>query len=345
MPDMLARSMMYLNETTSTKWMSRRGQIHSIRENALRVLDYAEPQKFLDDNKQNIATITFLAGAGSRWVKSVLSAKKRGEALDVDPDKPRCLAPVEDVINPGKKVPIGTYNLAALKGIGRHFVVYRTHLQEIKSMAHDAGLDDVTYFEQTVPGGASSPLGHGDALRQLLPALPDSLQFVITNFGGDPNSKETMITSLLVLAAMQRAKENLKPYGLMPTAYFANPTYPITVRKDGLPIDFAHRKLKASPPAADNKPAQTNVGIRLYMRGALKDVIFHYEKYYDPQSGYKLDGNVGNEFGLDNIDAYLSKPGRFRLLCVARPEEIKGSAKTWENIESFVAAMKMILGK
>ncbi len=353
-------ALIHLNHVTSTRWEacrsrwenSPRGQvtnrhINSIRGDALNVLGYKTVQEFLNDNTGRIATVTFLAGAGTRWKGSVEAAQKRGEAKLFDPEKPRCLAPVEDLDRPGRTVPIGHYNLAAVGGIGTHFIVYSSHPDEIRSVAENAGLVGAKFFEQTKPENLELPLGHGDAMRQLLPELKDSFHFIITNFGGDPNSRETIITSLLVLAAMQEAEEEFRPCGIMPTAYFADPPFPIEIDSSGLPKHFMHKKLMEGASSSIDKglPIQTNVGIRVYTREGLDASVFHFWNFFHKKIGYKIEGNSTNEFGLDNIDKFMAKLKRFRLLCIARPEEIIGRVKKFEDIEGFLASMRVVLGK
>jgi hypothetical protein len=295
------------------RWSSEmRGQVidqrvMTIRDCALDVLGCNSVKEFLQYNTDRVATVTFLGGAGSRWINSVVAAQAKGEALDVDINKPRSLALIADLTRPGCRTPIGRYNLTAVEGIGTPFVSYKTNIKEMEYVVEQSGLANVRYISDPVSQWINTPLGHGHAMRFVLPSLGDSFHFIITNFGGDPNSRDTIITSLLVLAAMQKMDEELRPWGLMPTAYFINPPYPITLT--GLAASFAE-----------------------------------FSQHFDPKKGYSIPGNKGNDFGLDNIDTFLARIKRFRLLCVARPEEITSSVKEWKNIDGFLASMRVILG-
>lgn len=291
------------------------------------------------------ATVTLLAGAGTRWVDS-LSGRELPQGYSSD--MPRCAYPVEDVTDPGKTIPVGAYNLRAVSGLGKHFIVWGSHKGSIENIVLQAGIEDAVFVEQSKKGFLK-PLGHGDAMAQVMPHLGPEIDFVIANFGGDANSRETILTSLLVLAAMQEAEEKLMPWGILPTTMVQGAKYPIGLNGDGFPVSFGHQKLKGAAHSSGEMP--TNVGVRLYSRRPLADAIDHFNlpEFFVPGSGYIIPGNTANEFALDNVDAYMSvnengvSRQRFRILNVAGVEETT-AVKGLDNVDAFLAAQKIILG-
>jgi hypothetical protein len=338
-----------LNYYTSNGWREASAKIGHIRMASLARAGLTV-DAFLKGYKDRIATVTFLAGEATRWVNSIKAAQEKGLALNVDLEKPRCLAPVPDILG-GGEIPIGAYNLRAIKGIGKNIIVYRTHLREIKKMAEGEDIKEAIYVKEEFPGSFDMLLGHGDAMRQVLPSLNDSIEFVITNFGGDPNSRQTIITSLLVIAAMRKAETDL--LGLIPTSLVDNPKYPIRVDENGLPVSFGHSRLMGRSSIAN---AQTNLGLRLYLREPLSMIVDEvFRNFFDPKKGYLLNQD-NPEFGLDNIDMIMagtdekfakvnpkfSQRGKLRTLCIGDPAEISGSVKEWGDIAAFIAAQRLI---
>jgi len=291
------------------------------------------------------ATVTMLAGVGTRWLDSL---KGRELPVGYSLDMPRSTYPIEDVTRSGENIPIGSYNLRALKDLGRHFIVWGSHKDAIENIVRQAGIEDAVFVEQSKKG-FPKPLGHGDAMAQVVPYLDPEIKFVVANFGGDANSRETVLTSLLVLAAMQEVEEKLAPWGILPTTLVQGAKYPIGLNADGFPVSYGHQKLKGAADSSGEMP--TNVGVRLYSRAPMVDAIdyFTQPEFFDPGSGYAIPGNAANELALDNVDDYMSvnNEGRsrqkFRILNIAGREEtvaVKGA----DDIDAFLAAQKIILG-
>ncbi len=324
-----------LNAYTSMRWHEAAQKLPTIRKEALAVLGCHDENAFLHYCQNRVATVVFLAGAGSRWVESV----RLSQRTDIDPEKPRCLAPIADIDNPEKQIPIGTYNLRAIQGIGQTHIVWRTHLSEISDMADNSGIINPNFSEQIVPPGFSSPMGHGDALRQIFPKFGDQIKFVVTVFGGDVTSRETILSSLMVMAAMQKLGRKQLPWGILPTTLIDNPVYFIEVDDKGLPTRFGHNKLLAGAGQVDR--AQCNVGLRLYLKDAIAPIIQEYAGTFDAEKGYQIAGNQGNEFALDNIDTRLAAEHRLRGLCIARPEEIT-PVKNVLGLDAFLAAQRSL---
>ena len=301
--------------------------------------------------------LTLLAGAGTRWVKTLSAAKARVGSSPKDEfervvasfalESPRGLFPVRNFIaRGGARIPMAAYAVDAFRRLGRQIVVVRGWEDEIRrAVLEPLGVapGDADFCTQRGgPGG--KVLGHGDAARQARPFWEGS-RYVMTNFGGDANSPLTAALALRTLAALDEAGEEV---GLvLPVAKIRNPAYPIRLDSGGLPRAFGHDKLggAGAAGAAGASPsgdgfAYTNVGIRVYRAADLIAAIEEVEaKYWDPGIGYSIPGNDpdGHEFALDNVDALLAERGKARILAVANPEELT-PAKSFDELAHFEAA-------
>jgi hypothetical protein len=321
----------------------------------LRALAWVDRGGVPPELREATACLTLLAGAGTRWVKTLSAARARVGSAPRDEFErtvaefplgaPRGLFPARNFINRGgPRIAMAAYAIDAFRRLGRQVIVIRGWEDEIRSEVLEAlGMapGDARFCAQREgPGG--KVLGHGDAARQARPFWEGS-RYVMTNFAGDANSPLTAALALRALAALDAAGDDV---GLMlPVANIPNSAYPIRLDKDGLPRAFGHDKLggsggMAAEPVADGGCSYTNVGIRAYRTADLRAVIEEVEeKYWDPEVGYSIPGNDpdGHEFALDNIDAMLAERGKARILAVANPEELT-PAKNFDELEHFEAA-------
>lgn len=309
-------------------------------------------------------SLTLLAGSGSRWVRS-LEAARRGDcppglerARDFDPSLPRGLFPVSDRLGlgavpglPPGTIPVAAYALAAVRGLPRHLVVVRGAEAEIEArilaplgMAPPAS----RFRSQEAPYG--KPLGHGDAAWQCRDLLAGS-EWVIANFGGDANSRLTVESSLLALAALAPSGVDL----VIPAAPVPSPAYPIQLDAEGLPRGFGHAKLQGAAAsgsaggglAGAGSLGYTNVGLRAYRVSALLEALDDFRRrYWVEGKGYAIPGNdpEGREFALDNVDALFAAQGRARVLAIADPDELT-PAKALEDVPAFEAAAAGVVAR
>lgn len=294
--------------------------------------------------------LTLLAGSGSRWVKSLAAAAGRGEGRPFDPARPRGLYPVRDFLGGSGEIPIASYALAAVKGLGRQLLVVRGWEREISAeilaplgicVAEEAewGPGAARFFTQEAPFG--KPLGHGDAAWQSRSLWGDA-EYVVCNFGGDANSRRTVLVALLALDALRARGEGVDL--LLPAAPLDSPAYPIRIDEEGLPRGFGHAKLQGGATAAAG-PGYTNVGLRVYAASALLHRTASFRaRFWAEGRGYAIPGNdpEGREFALDNVDAELACEGRARILAIARPEELT-PAKSVEDLPAFERAMRSVV--
>lgn len=300
--------------------------------------------------KARVACVTLLAGSGSRWVESIREARAAGVPVDFDEAKPRGLFPVRNVMGEGPdRLPIASYALGAVRGLGRNVIVTRGFEAEIESsILRPLGYrsDEYAFREQAVRGG--KPRGHGDAAFQCMD-LWDDRAYVIFNFGGDASNPLTAALGLACMAALD--KDGAAPGLLLPVTRKPSPAYPIRVDGDGRPLSFGHAKLKAPSAAAepggdeaDDGAAYTNVGVRIYRAAELAEAVNELRRrYWTAERGYALPGNdpAGGEFALDNVDEYLAEKGAARLLFVARPEELS-PVKSLADVPRFEADIEAV---
>jgi hypothetical protein len=293
--------------------------------------------------------LTLLAGSGSRWVKSLAAAAARGDSAEAkpssfDPAKPRGLFPVRDFLLGGERLPIAAYALAAVDGLGRHLLVVRGWENEIEAeilRPLGIGRADRDFFTQEAAFG--KPLGHGDAVWQCR-SLWKGADYVITNFGGDANSRLSILSSLLALDALRATGAGAEL--LIPAAHQESPAYPIRLDEAGLPRGFGHAKLQGTSVAAGPAASgYTNVGVRIYSASALLERVESFRRrFWIEGQGYAIPGNdpEGHEFALDNVDAELAAEGRARILALGQTEELT-PAKSVEDIPAFEDAMRRVI--
>ena len=334
---------------------SKHGTAHEARE-ALAFELGAGASAYL---RSQTCCITFLAGAGTRWVKSLAAAKEKADRAPSDDYSrlvagfpvaaPRGLFPVRNFItsNPSR-IPMAAYAVDAFKGLGRQIFVVRGWEEAIKErIMGPLGVDErsVCFFTQR-EGPSGKVLGHGDAARQSMDLWGDS-RYVLANFGGDANSPLTALASLLALAELEAAGEKIGL--LLPVAEIENPAYPVILDDEGLPRAFGHNKLGGSTAPGlrgfpSNENSYTNVGIRAYRTDALVAAIEEIvAASWSEDTGYSIPGNdpEGHEFALDNVDALLASRREARILAIANPEELT-PAKSFDDIGSFEMAAKKV---
>ena len=343
-----------LDFLSTVGWKKAVGNGPQIRRTGLDLLGYKDSEAFLDANRSRIGFVALLAGASSRWVKSIQAQHNIGQSLDIDIDKPRCLANVPDVLHEGETIPIGAYTVRALQGLGKMFIVWGTYPISIENMVKGCGVDDATYVQQKIYPGQIKPLGHGDALIQTWDHFSCGIEYLVTCFGGDAQNRETILTSLIVFMALQKLDENRRPHALIPSTYMHmdEPKYPILLNESGFPSSFVQPKLQGI-----NLPAGhylTNVGVRMYRTADIAGLIEKYRSTYIEGTGYNIPENAKgdiHECALDNFDGALTPSegeklaggGRIRTLAISYNGEISSSVKDHSGINGFLDVQREFL--
>ena len=307
-----------------------------------------------------VSCITLLAGAGTRWIRSLSAARARlaetgsdaGTAVSDFPlTAPRGLFPVQNFLGSGSlTIPLAAYALDAFRGLGRQLVVIRGWEREIRErVLVPLGIpDSLIDFHTQEEGPAGKVLGHGDAVLQAMDLWKHS-KYVMVNFGGDASSPLTALVSLLALKDSRSAGEATDL--ILPVARIEGAAYPIFIDRKGLPRKFGHDKLGGKGPGIQGSATEglklsgfTNVGVRVYRTQALADALGEIQAlYWREGRGWEIPGNdpAGNEFALDNLDSLLAERGRARILPVAAPEELT-PAKSFDELEKFIAAIRIV---
>jgi hypothetical protein len=340
---------------------------------------FPDARAYLADLSRRTVCLTLLAGSGSRWVKSLAAAAALPEAERpawydpaFDTERPRGLYRVRDFLGlaprasegaGGARIPVASYSLEAVKGFGRHLIVVRGWEDEIDAeVLFPLGIGRAMrdFFTQDAPFG--KPLGHGDAAWQCRGSWKGA-DYVVTNFGGDANSRLTIGTGLLVLDALNYAAgvspKDMRGFAdlLIPAAPVGYASYPIGIDAEGLPRSFGHAKLEGvadghakpegSAGTARETGSLTNVGLRVYRAPALLGAVEGFRsRFWVDGEGYAIPGNdpAGHEFALDNVDKAFAEAGRARLLAAARSRELT-PAKSLDDIPAFEAAMAEVVAE
>jgi hypothetical protein len=323
-----------------------------------------------DFDPRQVSCLTLLAGAGTRWVKSLAAARERlaeegetafGPIADFPLDSPRGLFPVRNFLGlGGPTIPLSAYALDAFRSLGRHLIVIRGWEREIrqKVLAPLGIPDSKVDFHSQAAGPSGKVLGHGDATLQAFDLWKDS-KYIIVNFGGDASSPLTALIALLTMKSLGKEGEGVDL--LLPVARIEGGAYPIFVDGEGLPRRFGHDKLGGGEPGARDSDLQgsaapipesgsvrlsgfTNVGVRVYRSAALAEALGEMKQHYWREGiGWDIPGNdpAGHEFALDNVDALLASRGRARILPMAAPEELT-PAKSFDELGAFEAAIEKV---
>lgn len=337
--------------------------IVSLETELLRLSGSDNMASFLQKVKKDTLVITAVAGAATRWKKSI--AEPQNEAIvrdrNINPDAPRCMALVQDYDQPDQMIPIGTYNLRAVHDLGDQVVVYGGGNPE-QAMVHRLQLynelispmkANVRLYKQKIYPNKEKPSGHGDLLLQIFkdPSMSEIIKgkkYVIANFGGDANSYQTAVLSLLTMYVLDEYGISLGSF--IPTTIPTTiPTeqekdfYPLYTDSNGIPTNSYHPKDDKVKP--DGSPSgQTNVGFRLYSMEQLMKVMRPYEEAQARmERGEDIEYPVG-ELKQDHFDqACMQGLGMNALVApIAIGEEIIHTPKGVDNLAQFEADMRVV---
>ncbi len=315
-----------------------------------------------DTLKRETCCLSLLAGAGTRW-KRTLEEAKQGKipALDSETlslarefslDWPRGLFPVRNYIGDiGGRIPMAAYAIDAFKRLGNLCIVIRGWEEEIRQQILsplDIQQNKVRFLGQCL-GPLGKPLGHGDAVYQAM-GLWRRYKYLIVNFAGDANSPFTALLGLRCMQALEN--QGLELGLLLPAAPVQNPAYPIYLDAQGIPRSLGHAKLKGQSAAGESGSfsvntsniGYTNVGIRVYRTDLLAAAMEEMRALYWKEGwGYAIPGNdpAQREFALDNVEEHMARRGQARIFAAARPEELT-PAKSFDEINNFEKAVKAV---
>jgi len=309
------------------------------------------------DGAHAAVSITFLAGAGTRWRASLAEAKRRfsepgagrSEAAEFPDDAPRGLFPVPDYTrgrDGARRVAMAAYAFDAVRRIERHIVVVRGWEKEIDELAlAPSGISrDARAFFTQRGGPEGQVYGHGDATLQCEELWKNS-RYVVTNFAGDANSALTVELALRAFARFDA--RGIELGAIIPIARVDAPSYPVYLSDEGLPIGFWHNKLAGEAPRGRPAPF-TNVGIRVYRADWLARALHEMEAKYRASDGrgayiWDIPGNdpAKHECALDNVDNHLAGQGLARVMPISLPRELT-PLKELGEYRGFVSAAREV---
>ncbi len=293
--------------------------------------------------REEVAAVSVVAGAGTRWLTSLEEHPDLGKQHKVTSDDPRCAARVDNYLATidGEQIPIGAYNFDAVFGLGLNVVIYGNGLDMIEQDIVGPFIRNdpfrVEYVHQDVLPGKPKVSGHGDAFRQAREFWQDST-YVITNFGNDTNSRNTAMMSLLGIYLLNEEGSDISH--ILPVTYVPSPSYRVIM--DGtVPTEVRHAKLRGDE--VDESNGFTNVGVRIYRTEDAKRVVDQFWAAQQNEGSYaSLNPNGNDEFALDHIDARLMEERTARLMPVSSASELC-PAKKLTDIPKYMAAMKQVL--
>lgn len=332
-----------INYYLTKGWQKALANKKEIEKTLLELAGFKSREEFIKVVAPKTIVATFLAGYGTRWQDSFNNLENHHLKAKFDQNKPRVLAKVTNLIPQiisGQEIRAGIYNFLATKNLGQSLVIYRNSKKEIEEEILRPLKIEAIFRQQTFPSQVGKPLGHGDALVKVKKEIKN-YQFLMTNFGSDANSKETIYLSLLCLYVLDKYKSDI--WAVLPSALMAKAKYPIYLNVEGMPTGVGQAKLKGKIDECSNRPS--NVGLRAYLVKKLLPVIDYFKKYYQENGSYAVLNNGNNELALDNFDEYLIKEKKLRHFCVALPEEISHSAKKLEEVPNYLKTLKVVLKK
>lgn len=330
-----------------------------LEQELLKLAGFENMRDFLETVAPKTVIVTFIAGAGSRWVKSLQENPDLIQQYGIVEGYPRALANVK--VGEEEQVPIAVYNLLAVSGLGTQIIVYggstdeeaennrKLIEQEIVERVKNkiSGFMEPVFIRQRIHPGQQKPLGHGDALLQIIKSdegreALEGKRYIITNFGGDPNSYRTAVLSLLAMYVLDN--NNLNIGVLIPTAIASDtPPYGIFIDGNGLPAGVSHKKENIKSSKETEPTNQTNVGMRFYLLDPLTQTAQPYEDLYDQIArGNSTVSYPNGELKLDHFDGDMMRKRQALTFLIAGRDEIE-AVKTVDCIPSFEKAMREIL--
>lgn len=344
-----------VDHLTTTGWEQLRGQREQFRNALLHLGGYTSLTQAMDDIGGRTVIPIIAGGVATRWEKSFdtdgAQAVLDDPSYTVTRGRPRGLTLVPNVLPhdiwPHSKIPVFGYTLWQTRAISgaKRVVIHpedaeEQDLEEMKFTAETLGLSiDLRPQRRREPH--PKPLGHGDALVQIMDDLEGS-DFVLPQFVSDASSPATIQDTLLALAVTSRV--GLPVNVVVPTVTMDQPKYSVFIDENGLIRDMGHAKLLGE---ASNKGSNTTLSIAGSQIGiypvATPALLEELEATYE---GYRREGsylfiarnreNGVNEYAIDNAILHFAQRGTVRQLAFANYSEIASSAKTVDALPKYV---------
>lgn len=335
--------------------------IPELKTGLLRLTGHRTMPEAFEEIRPLAMSTTFVAGMAQRFLRSLADPANHELIERYHPDSklPRALAPVSNLVPelvPGSDlVPNALYNLRALKGVvGDNIIVYGGNsLKEARRNRRE--IDDQIckplgmhprFVRQLNPVS-----GHGDALIRIMDDnvgrdLFKNRRYLVVNFGGDANSRQTVALSLLAMHACR--KLGIPVQCVMPTTLQESPAYPLYINDEGLPTGSYHPKDDRWPPPG-TPSKQSNVGVHVFDTESTAGFLSQYKHVYDlvhmrrPKAGYFVPG--AKELKRDHIERHDMEMGRCLTLPISAQEEIAHTVKSIDAIPDFEKDLRTVLSR
>lgn len=337
-------------ELVTDNWREAREKRAVLREALLELGGYNSEEDFLDDVAGGVTLVYVAGGSATRWVESFATPEgaEVAAAYGIDRHKPRFLAAVPNPLDPdGPMTTIMDLNLLSERKVilspdgqrrGKNVVISgKADLAELRAITERNGLHGTAFHEQQIRTGRDKPAGHADALLQAIEHLQDK-EYVITHFGGDVTSPQTVTDALLALHVMRAQGQDIAV--MVPSANMVGEEnkYPILIDRQGLPRGLGHAKLLGEDSLGAGEDTEltvggSNIGVRVYHGPTLRTLLVEMWQEYQHAA----------EFALDNVDQLLFQAGLGRQLCTANPNEIRFPGKTLPALRDQQAAWRAVL--
>lgn len=352
----------FVEQLTTTTWTEAPARQSALRQACLDYLGYTDMAAFLGDLQLPIAVVLIHGGNASRWQQSLAEHPELATRHHIVAGQPRGFALVDNVLPASQtagtpeQLPVISYAYYGVKPLmaatatsdtanaaRRHFTYHRRPEDAAAFRAAAAAVGVTTSTRLPAAELAHLPAGgHAAELCNILDDLAGA-DLIVTQFGSDPVSPDTVALTALVLRALQRAGAPVDV--LVPTA--PGGAYPVAVDHHGLVRGSHHNKLgevgqtEASAGPNHLVPGGSNVGIRVYDGAALRAILEPVRQFALANGRYTADGQ---EFSLDHVDAQLGAAGRCRQLYVATPAEAR-PAKDITRLAAFVDAERELVAR
>lgn len=340
----------FIDAVLSDEWQQARNNRHELRQALLKEGSYESEEDFLSQVAPKTVVVYVAGGSASRWNKSfdTHEGAEVATVYGIDKNKSRFLAPLPSPLSGNQQPTIMDLNMLVERKLvltpdqerrGKNVVIYGKDEDkpEIEAVIERNNLQGTSVHKQKIISGREKPAGHAEALLQTIDLIKGSL-YVITHFGGDVSSPQTITDSLLAMDVQNKNGADVRV--MIPTANLGEGknNYPVLIDSKGIPKGLGHSKLLGesslrSSAESGLRPAVSNVGVRVYHGPTLRHLLVNmWESYKDK-----------DEFALDNIDQVLFEYGLGRQLCIANPNEIRHPGKTLMALAAQLDAWKDVL--
>lgn len=288
------------------KWQDAGVNRFKLEKALLDLAGFSTLREFLEYISPQTVSVFFHGGLGLRWRESLKNESNTDliKKFNIDINKPRGLVSVDNYLPgvPGEKTAIAVYNIYAISRLSDNLVVIHGNGQEEwfrKEIINPLKVSDKALFvKQELDFDSNKPLGHGDALIQLISKernkrimnILSKAKYVITQFEGLPSRRSTAELSLLAMYVMDKYWRKIS--WLSPTCVLDTSRYPFLMDKFGRVTNLGHGKLKGEESiTAIGENTPNNIGLHIIKTADLLPLLFQIEKKVVQKSYKELFSN------------------------------------------------------